>query len=326
MVFKRKENKACPQVESETIRQTPQEALECCRYFFPLSPYGFPSSMVPLRFMCDIALCLLVFLCVIGLSLQGCADYLDKSTKFLKANFSPHQYIRLEGLSLNPARGTMDRTEVANCTTHQWCIQSGNISSHQCNIYKSCFNESMSEILAQTGCNTAHEPYPQKMEMVSMLQLYCMVNIVQNKTEFPSECKEGEKIYVCTLKPTEKTPTPSFHAKTTTEAATTEAATTEAATTEAATTEAATTIGPSPTDNKQQTAPDRSTGDNQGFIASNVVLVFLLVLLIVSNATWCHFFRRQRTKHQLWRAGHQCACPEQTNQLLKEFTDQDSRP
>ncbi|CAL8283409.1 unnamed protein product [Boreogadus saida] len=241
-------------------------------FFHGKSPYGFPSSMVPLRFMCDnIALCLLVFLCVIGLSRQGCADYLDNSTKFLKANLSPHQYIRLEGLSLNPARGTMDRTEVANCTTHQWCIQSGDISSHQCNIYKSCFNRSMSEI---RGCNTVHELYPQKMEMVSMLQLYCMVNIVQNKKEFPSECKEGEKIYVCTLKPTEKT--------------------------------------------------DRSTGDSQGFIASNVILGFLLVLLILSNATWCHLFRRQRSIHQHWKAGHQCAFPDQTNQLLQEIPD--SRP
>ncbi|XP_059901886.1 uncharacterized protein LOC132453036 [Gadus macrocephalus] len=312
--------------------------------FFSLgkSPYGFPSSMVPLRFMCDIALCLLVFLCIIGRSLQGCADYLDNSTKFLKANFSPHQYIRLEGLSLNPARGTMNRTEVANCTTHQWCTQSGNISSHQCNIYQSCFNESMN--LAQTGCDSSHELYPQKMEMVSMLQLYCMVNIVQNKTDFPSECKEGEKIYVCTLKPTEKTPTPSFHDKTTTEAATTEAATTEAATTEAATTEAATTEAATTeaatteaatttaaTTKAATTCGSKSEsnatfGDNQGFIASNVVLVFLLVLLIVSNATWCQYSRRQRRIHQLWRAGHQCACPDQTDQLLTEIPDQESRP
>ncbi|CAL8264511.1 unnamed protein product [Gadus morhua 'NCC'] len=241
--------------------------------FFALakSPYGFPSSMVPLRFMCDIALGLLVFLCIIGRSLQGCDDYLDNSTKFLKANFSPHQYIRLEGLSLNPARGTMNRSEVANCTTHQWCTQSGNISSHQCNIYKSCFNQYMN--LAQTGCDSAHELYPQKMEMVSMLQLYCMVNIVKNRTDFPSECKEGEKIYVCTLKPTEKT--------------------------------------------------ESSIADNQGFIASNVVLVFLLVFLIVSNATWCHFFRRQRRTHQLWRAGHPCAC---RDQLLTEIPDEESRP
>ena len=47
-------------------------------------------------------------------------------------------------------------------------------------LYSSCF------LLLPKGCDSAHELYPQKMEMVSMLQLYCMVNIVKNRTDFPS--------------------------------------------------------------------------------------------------------------------------------------------